>query len=197
MSDISGNSLSWGFPSNLGFTFTITWIACSGALCRNTNPATYCQASMTFQTLCKPHITYSCILHACKTIITSTVPPSGASQDTAWSPEPQMQWPLCIFDNLGMHFLWWPLPWRSCFFRHHLSDGFEVFLLGILNRQRIAFQPLLHQPLWAWDCSTVVLFSETLRTFVCVHLGHNFELLVLPSSPDSSFFMSLCSICSA
>lgn len=83
------------FPSQL-------WEKPAQELCRKTIPATYCQAC-DFLNLVISLTIDSCRLQAWKSRL--GVPPSDASPRYSLFPGPHVQWPLCIFDNLGGHFL--------------------------------------------------------------------------------------------
>lgn len=143
-------------------------------------------------------IIYSCRLQAWKSRL--WVPPSDASPRYSLVPGPHVQWPLCIFDNLGGHFLWWPfpsrMPWRSYPSGIIIQMDWKYYFLEF-SMGRVSFQPLFYQPVWVCDCSVVVLFPETL-TGVCLYPSWSqLWALCAPFSPKSSFFLSGCSVCSA
>lgn len=198
MSHTSGSSNILGFPFQLRLSLHSSGRSLLRSSLQKYHRCYLLPGLCDFLNIAVSLIIYSCRLQAWKSRL--WVPPSDASPRYSLVPGPHVQWPLCIFDNLGGHFLWWPfpsrMPWRSYLSGIIIQMDWKYYFLEF-SMGRVSFQPLFYQPVWVCDCSVVVLFPEKL-TGVCLYPSWS-QLWALhaPFSPKSSFFLSGCSVCSA
>lgn len=170
--------ISWGFHSSLGFAFT----AAQELSAEIPSLLLIVRLLWLSEPCCKPH---NLLLQTAGLEITIV-------STTFWC-QPKIQpgpWPTCTVASV---YLWQPrrvLPLmaisqqtalKELSFRHHHSNGLEILLFWILNGQR----EFPSSPFSSSQCEPAG--TLTLTVFVCIHLGHNFELFVLPSPQTLPF----------
>lgn len=181
MSHTSGSSNILGFPFQLRLSLQSSERSLLRSSLQKSHPCYLLPGLWLSEPCCKPH---NLLLQTAGWKSRMWIPPSDASPRYSLVPGPHVQWPLCIFDNLGGHFLWWPfpsrLPWRS-----YISGIIIQMDLNITscNSQWADFPS---SPLSTSQCESVIALQRCcsqkhLPAFVCIHFGYNFELFMLPS----------------